>query len=371
VLGPVVSLNTVWFSLIGLLWAGYFVLEGFDFGVAILAPILSTDDVDRRLCLNAIGPFWDGNEVWLIVAGGATFAAFPAWYATMFSAFYVALFLILVALIVRGVAFEFRAKRGAASWRRTWDTALFLGSLVPALLWGVAFVDLVRGTPVASGPVFVGGFSSLVQPVALLGGLASLSLFLAQGAVFLSLKTTGLLRRRARRAGGVAAGASVPILLGTLVWVGASMDGSARPGALPGGVPALLVTLALFALGATVLALVIAAASAAVFTALFPRVMVSSLGAAESLTIWNAASAHETLFVMTIVAAIFTPFVLLYQGWSYWVFRQRLTRPPGESWAGGGSGRPVAPSGSLAVSGVAGDRTGGPSPSRGSRQAPR
>ncbi len=345
------SLNTVWFSLIGLLWAGYFVLEGFDFGVGILAPIVSTDDVDRRLCLNAIGPFWDGNEVWLIVAGGATFAAFPAWYATMFSAFYLALFLILVALIVRGVAFEFRAKRDAASWRRTWDAALFLGSLVPALLWGVAFVDLIRGTPVARGPVFVGGFSSLVQPVALLGGLASLSLFLVQGAVFLSLKTTGQLRRRARRAGTLAAGASGAILLGALVWVGASVDGSVRAGALPGVVPALLVVLALLALGAALAALAreregwafaastfaIAASSAAVFTALFPRVMVSSLGATESLTIWNAASAHETLFVMSIVAAIFTPFVLLYQGWSYWVFRQRLRRPPGSDSSAAGA----------------------------------
>jgi len=145
VTGQVAGLNTAWFSLIGLLWTGYFVLEGFDFGVGILAPFVSGDDVDRRLCLNSIGPFWDGNEVWLIVAGGAMFAAFPTWYATMFSGFYLALFLILVALIVRGVAFEFRAKQDAASWRRTWDVAMFVGSLVPALLWGVAFTDLVRG----------------------------------------------------------------------------------------------------------------------------------------------------------------------------------------------------------------------------------
>jgi cytochrome d ubiquinol oxidase subunit II len=343
VTGQVAGLNTAWFSLIGLLWTGYFVLEGFDFGVGILAPFVSGDDVDRRLCLNSIGPFWDGNEVWLIVAGGAMFAAFPTWYATMFSGFYLALFLILVALIVRGVAFEFRAKQDAASWRRTWDVAMFVGSLVPALLWGVAFTDLVRGLAIGPGPRYIGGFGGLIHPIALLGGVASLTVFCLHGAVFLALKTTGELRRRARRAAMLLVAPTVAAVAGLGAWVAEAVAGTSRPDALPGAVPVSLVVLAVVCLGVTALmvvrgrdrtafaatAVVIFALSGAAFAGLFPRVMVSRFGAADSLTIWNAASAHETLLVMTVVAAIFTPFVLAYQAWSYWVFRQRLVRPPG------------------------------------------
>ncbi len=340
--GPVASLNTSWFALIGLLWTGYFVLEGFDFGVGILSPLLAADDVDRRMSLNAIGPFWDGNEVWLIVAGGATFAAFPTWYATMFSGFYLALFLILVALILRGVAFEFRSKHDDSRWRRAWGAAHCVGSLVPALLWGVAFTDLVRGLEIARGPHYVGGFAGLVHPIALVGGLASLSLFGLHGAVFLSLKTTGELRRRARRAAVLLVAPTLLAVGGVGAWVGLSIAGTDRPGGLPGAVPAVLVCAALVSIaGAGLLvarvhealafaatAVAIVAMSAATFGALFPRVMVSDVRVADSLTIWNAASAHETLLVMTVVAAIFTPFVLAYQAWSYWVFRQRLVRPP-------------------------------------------
>ena len=358
--GPVASLNTAWFALIGVLWAGYFVLEGFDFGVGILSPFLAADDVDRRITLNTIGPFWDGNEVWLIVAGGATFAAFPTWYATMFSGFYLALFLILVALILRGVAFEFRAKRDQPSWRRTWGAAHAVGSLVPALLWGVAFTDLVRGLDITGGPHYVGGFAGLVHPIALVGGLASLLLFSLHGAVFLSLKTTGELRRRSRRAAAALAVPALVSVAGVSAWVGWSIAGSVRPGALPGVVPAVLAAVALLSLGAGGLLIVrgreglafaatagaVVALSAAVFAALFPRVMVSSVAAGDSLTVWNAASAHETLLVMTVVAAIFTPFVLAYQAWTYWVFRQRLTRPPttpGSVTPSGTGGSPAGP----------------------------
>jgi len=343
VIGPVAGLDTAWFALIGLLWTGYFVLEGFDFGVGILAPFVSGDDVDRRLCLNSIGPFWDGNEVWLIVAGGATFAAFPTWYATMFSGFYLALFLILAALIVRGVAFEFRAKQDRASWRRTWDAALFVGSLIPAVLWGVAFTDLLRGLAIGPGPHYIGGFGGLVHPIALLGGVVSLTVFCLHGAVFLALKTTGELRRRARRAAMFLAAPTVAAVAGLGAWVAESVAGTSHPGSLPGVVPVALVVLAIVCLGAAALlvargrdgtafavsTLAVLALSGAVFAGLFPRVMVSTLGASHSLTIWNAASAHETLLVMTVVAAIFTPFVLAYQAWSYWVFHQRLVRPPG------------------------------------------
>jgi len=341
-MGPVASLNTAWFALIGLLWTGYFVLEGFDFGVGILAPFLSADDIDRRMCLNAIGPFWDGNEVWLIVVGGATFAAFPTWYATMFSAFYLPLFVLLAALILRGAAFEFRAKQSGASWHRTWDMAHFLGSLVPAVLWGVAFTDLLRGLEIGSGANYLGGFFGLLPPVALLGGVASLALFSLHGAVFLALKTTGDLRRRARRAALVLAFPTVVLLAGVGVWIAGSVSGMAHPAALPAEVPVGLLLLAIVGLlsaawliarvreGLAFLATAISilALSGATFSALFPRVMVSTMAATDSLTLWNAASAHYTLLVMTIVAAIFTPFVLAYQAWSYWVFRQRLIRPP-------------------------------------------
>jgi cytochrome d ubiquinol oxidase subunit II len=338
---PVASLNTAWFSLIGVLWTGYFVLEGFDFGVGMLLPVVSRDDVDRRLCLNAIGPTWDANEVWLIAAGGATFAAFPTWYATMFSGFYLALFLVLAALIVRGVSFEFRAKRDSERWRAWWDRAQVVGSLVPAFVWGVAFTDLVHGLPLTSGGHYTGGLLGLLHPVALLGGVTTLALFALHGARFLSAKTAGDLAERAERAGRWLVLPVVVAGAGLLVWVGAD---ASRPTSaqLPGTVPLVLGAVALLAVLASAplarsrrdgwafaaMTTAVAALTAAAFTALFPRVMVST-GPGTSLTIWNAASAHLTLVVMTVVAAIFTPFVLAYQAWSYHVFRARLTRPPG------------------------------------------
>jgi cytochrome bd ubiquinol oxidase subunit II len=379
--GPVASLNTAWFALIGLLWAGYFVLEGFDFGVGVLSLVIGRDDTDRRMCLNAVGPFWDGNEVWLIVAAGATFAAFPVWYASMFSAFYLALFVVLAALIVRGVSFEFRGKRASARWRAGWDCALVIGSLIPAFAWGLLFTDLVHGLRLSGSGIYLGGWSGLLVPVAVLGGLASLALFIAHGAMFLALKTSGSLAGRARRAATPAcllAGALVVGLAGWLAAGGppgmAGPHGAATPrnavtshppvgrnvaaglpsaAALPGGVPmALAVACAvLFAVAGWLIlagrtgvafglsALGILAVSAATFTALFPRVLVST-GPGPALTIWSAASAHLTLVVMSIVATIFVPFVLLYQGWSYWVFRQRLTRPPGQPGPASPAGTP-------------------------------
>jgi len=356
VTGPVVSLNTVWFALIGLLWAGYFLLEGFDFGVGILSPVLSADDVDRRVTLNTIGPFWDGNEVWLIVAGGATFAAFPTWYATMFSSFYLPLFVILFALILRGVAFEFRSKGAGRSWRRSWGAAHLFGSAAPAVLWGVAFTDLVRGLAIGPGAAYRAGLGGLVSPVALLGGLTTLVLFSLHGAVFLSLKTTGDLRRRARRAAAWLAAPALACVAGIAVAVGVAVAGTSRPDGLPGVVPVAFAGAAVGSVAAAGLLVIrgregwafaatavsVLTLTGAAFSALFPRVMVSTRGAADSLTIWNAASAHETLLVMTVVAAIFTPVVLAYQGWTYWVFRQRLTRPPAPSGADG-SVEPPAP----------------------------
>src|SRR4051812_31755251 len=203
------ELTTVWFVIIAFLWTGYFFLEGFDFGVGMLLPVLGRDDVERRVVINTIGPVWDGNEVWFIVAGAATFAAFPEWYATLFSGFYLPLLAILLALIIRGVAFEYRGKRDDARWRSRWDKAIFWGSLLPAFLWGVAFANMVRGVPLDADHEYAGTLADLLNPYALLGGLTTTALFVLHGAVFLALKTSGGIRYRARRVAGLAAIAAV------------------------------------------------------------------------------------------------------------------------------------------------------------------
>ncbi|GAA1608462.1 cytochrome d ubiquinol oxidase subunit II [Actinoplanes couchii] len=323
------ELTTFWFILIAVLWAGYFLLEGFDFGVGILLPVLGRDDRSRRLAINTIGPVWDGNEVWLIVAGGATFAAFPEWYATLFSGFFLPLLLILVALIVRGVAFEYRHKRESARWKQGWDLCIFWGSLVPAILWGVAFGNIVRGVPIDAQHEYVGGFVNLLNPYALLGGLTTLALFTLHGAVFLALKTDGPMRAEAGRLATRLALAAVPIAAGFLAWT-AITDPDDWGIAL--SVLAALTLLASVQLtrirregwAFTATAATIVLAVAALFTTLFPNVMPSTLDPANSLTVLNASSTPYTLKVMTWVAVLFTPLVLLYQAWTYWVFRKRL-----------------------------------------------
>lgn len=323
------ELTTVWFMLIAVLWIGYFVLEGFDFGVGILLPVLARDNRERRVLINTIGPVWDGNEVWVLVAGGATFAAFPEWYATLFSGFYLPLLLILVALIVRGVAFEYRAKHDSVRWRASWDRAIFVGSLVPAVLWGVAFANLLRGVPIDADLEYVGGFWGLLNPYALLGGLTTLLLFVTHGAMFIALKTDGPIRARARswaRSTGLAAAV---VAVGFLVWTQAQTGdaGSAvlfvlAALSLVGGL--LAVHAGREGLGFLGTFLAIGFAVAGMFVALFPDVMPTSLADGTSLTTTNAAATAYTLKIMTVVAAIFTPIVLLYQGWTYWVFRQRI-----------------------------------------------
>ena len=327
------ELTTLWFMLIATLWIGYFVLEGFDFGVGILLPVVAKDDRERRVLINVIGPLWDGNEVWLLVAGGATFAAFPEWYATLFSGFYLALFLILIALILRNVAFEYRGKRDDPAWRRRWDIAIIGGSLIPAVLWGVAFGNIVRGVAIDAGKEYVGSFFDLLNPYALLAGLLTLSLFVTHGAVFISLKTLGDVRERARSLAvkvGVVAAALAVVFLG---WTYAERDGAQHRGAFVvlAAVAAVALVAGLFAasrgregwafIGTAV---TLAAAVASLFTVLFPEVMPSSLDSAWSLTTTNAASTHHTLKIMTWVAVLFTPLVVLYQGWSIYVFRRRL-----------------------------------------------
>jgi cytochrome d ubiquinol oxidase subunit II len=339
-------LSDLWFIAIAVLWSGYFVLEGFDFGVGILLPFLSRgDDTSRRVMINTIGPVWDGNEVWLLTAGGATFAAFPAWYAAMFSAFYLPLLIILVALIIRGVAFEYRGKRGGDRWRRGWDVAIFLGSLVPALLWGVAFGNIVRGIPLNAAEHFTGNFFTFLNPYALLGGVTTLALFTLHGALFLALKTTGELRMRANAAAAAVAVVAIVAGAGFLAWTSASYR---APGSYGGATSATgIASVALAALAAVTLigaalanragregvaftanAVAILAAVASLFTALYPRVLPSTISPAYSLTTANAASAAKTLAIMTVVACIFLPLVLAYQAWTYWVFRKRVSAPP-------------------------------------------
>jgi cytochrome d ubiquinol oxidase subunit II len=324
-----VELTTFWFALLGVLWTGYLVLEGFDFGVGMLLPILGRNDIERRVLINTIGPVWDGNEVWLLVAGAGTFAAFPEWYATLFSGFYLALLLILVALILRGVAFEYRGKIDDPVWRRRWDIAIVVGSTIPALLWGVAFANIVAGVPIDADKQFTGTLLTLLNPYGLLGGLTTLSLFALHGALFLGLRTNGELRERAIK---LAATLSVPTLViaaGFAVWTqlahGAGWTWIAVLVAALGLIGA---TRAAYqgreAVGFALTCLVIAAAVVLLFGSLFPEVMPSSTDPAFSLTVKNASSTHYTLVVMTWVAVLLTPIVLLYQGFTYWVFRQRL-----------------------------------------------
>jgi cytochrome d ubiquinol oxidase subunit II len=330
------TFETTWFLLIAVLWIGYFILEGFDFGVGMLLPFVSRNEADRRAVLTTLGPVWDGNEVWLLVAGGATFAAFPEWYATLFSGFYLPLFLILVSLIVRGVAFEYRSKYGKAQWRQRWDVAIVISSFLPALLWGVAFANIVRGVPLersADGYIeYVGGFFNLLNPYALLGGVVTLFVFLTHGAIFLSLKTAGGIRDRAHelaiKLGLVAAVAAVAFLTWTNLML-PEFDGvvlTLSTGVALAWVAGLYATLRrregwAFIFSASAILLFVSD----LFFALYPRVMPSSLGEQFDLTINNASSTPYTLKVMTVVAVVMTPLVLLYQGWTYWVFRKRIS----------------------------------------------
>ncbi|MFF4384109.1 cytochrome d ubiquinol oxidase subunit II [Kitasatospora sp. NPDC001547] len=323
------QLHDVWFVLIAVLWIGYFFLEGFDFGIGVLTKPLARDTAERRVLINTIGPVWDGNEVWLLTAGGATFAAFPDWYATLFSGFYIPLLVILVCLIVRGVAFEYRHKRDGERWQRNWEEALFWTSLLPAFLWGVVFADIVRGVDIDAQKNYTGGLWDLLNPYALLGGLVTLALFTFHGSVFAALKTVGEIRDRARRAALQTGLATAVLALVFLVWTQADHGNGRSLAALVVAVVALVAALAANQLGRegwafALSGVTVVAAVGMLFLALFPDVMPSTLNPEWSLTVGNAASSPYTLKVMTVVAAVFTPLVMLYQGWTYWVFRKRI-----------------------------------------------
>jgi len=329
------DLNIVWFILITVLFVGYFFLEGFDYGVGILLPFLGKDDKSRRMIINTIGPHWDGNEVWLLTAGGAIFAAFPNWYATMFSGFYLALFLMLIGLIMRAMAFEFRSKDEDPAWRSRWDWAIFLGSFIPALLWGVAFANVIKGVPIDQNMNYTGGFFNLLNPYALVGGLAFLTLFTLHGAIFLTLKLSGKLKEEAEKIAKKIWFFTVIFVVLFVVYSIFVTDIFVRSCTMP----RLLIALAALALIASyfllnkmrngwafiMTSLTILLTTVALFMGLFPRVMVSSTNPEWSLTIYNASSSPYTLQIMTIVAGIFVPIVLLYQGWTYVVFKKRIS----------------------------------------------
>ncbi|MCC5466630.1 cytochrome d ubiquinol oxidase subunit II [Pelosinus baikalensis] len=327
------ELNVLWFILVGVLFTGFFFLEGFDYGVGMLLPFIGKNDVERRIVINTIGPFWDGNEVWMITAGGALFAAFPHVYATMFSGFYMALFLMLVALILRGVAIEFRSKDESSEWRSTWDWMIFIGSTLPALLWGVAVTNLIQGIPINGKMQYAGTFFDLLSPYTLVGGIAFLLVFLFHGALFLTLRVEGELIERSRKA-------AVKIgLLAALVFLGlvgltytntdlfkSGLASSALWGAVVVFVAGyVLLWLKRFGWAFAMSGLAIAFTTIAFFSGLFPRIMVSSLNPTWSLTIYNAASSAYTLKIMSFAALALVPIVLAYQGWTYWVFRKRVT----------------------------------------------
>lgn len=332
------DLNTIWFILVTVLFIGFFFLEGFDYGVGILLPFLGKKDEERRAIINTIGPVWDGNEVWMITAGGAMFASFPHVYATLFSGFYLALVLMLVALILRGVAFEYRSLRDDPAWRNRWDWAIFIGSLLPALLWGVTVGNLMRGFAIDVDMNYWGGLIPLLNPYSILGGLVFVALFTMHGANFLALKIEPEIASRAKNYGFKAWVAATVLTVAFVVWTLFETDILTKSG-INGLVPALLAAVTLLLSGwfgkqgkdgwAFITgSLTVIFATIMVFMGLFPRILISTIDPAYSLTIQNAAASPYTLKVMTIVAFIFVPIVLIYQIWTYRVFRQRVIADP-------------------------------------------
>ena len=329
------DLETFWFCLIVVVWAMYFLLEGFDFGVGMLLPFVPRSGEERSTTLRTIGPVWDANEVWLVVAGGATFAAFPAWYATMFSGFYLALLLILFFLIIRVVSFEWRSKSESPRWRTTWSWANTIGSFGAPLLWGIGLANLIGGVPINADGHYAGTFWDLFSPYTVVAGVAVVALFAFHGATFLTLRTIGDLHDRSERAARRLAIPAAALGAVYVVWtVAMAIDRNDKdlfPPALPAAVAIVALALAVvFVLRGrngrafTMTGLGIVAAVATLFTSLYPRVMVSSPDFGNSLTVEGAASSHYALAVMSVVAVIFVPVVLLYQGWTYHVFRHRV-----------------------------------------------
>lgn len=327
-------LQLVWFILVATLWIGFFFLEGFDFGVGMLLPFLGKNDEERRAIINTIGPVWDGNEVWLIMAITAMFAVFPNWYATMFSGFYLAMLLIVVGLIIRGVSFEYRSKDARPEWRQRFDWMIAIGSLLNSFLFGLLFSDLLSGVPIDQNMNYVGGPFSWITPYGLIGGFTMVSVFLLHGANFLTLKLENHMRERARAAARVlyffAAVIVVVLAIATYIYTDITVQIGIDPGVLPiASVVLLLATIYFIDRKMEGWAFVMTGShiiltQVAFFTLMFPRLMISSLNHAWSLTIYNASSSPYSLGVMSIVSLIFIPIVLAYEGWSYYIFRKRV-----------------------------------------------
>jgi cytochrome d ubiquinol oxidase subunit II len=327
------QLHTIWFIIIVVFWIGFFVLEGFDFGVGALHMVIGKTETERRVAINTIGPWWDGNEVWLIVAGAALFAAFPGWYATLFSALYLALVLVLLGLFGRGVSFEWRGKRESARWRNGWSWALTVGSILTPLLIGVALGDMLHGLPINSNHDYTGSFWNLLTGYGLMTGVTMMVLCQLHGATFLALRTTGELRDRARGIGRRVGVVAIVINIAWAIWTLVVIGGGTIPQPTQiFGVIAVIFAWALtytdrdgWAFAASGFG--IAAAIGQIFIALYPNVMISSTNHAFNLTVNNSAAAHYSLVVMTVVAVVLMPIVLLYQGWSFHVFRRRVAAP--------------------------------------------
>jgi cytochrome bd ubiquinol oxidase subunit II len=356
------GLQIFWFMVIAFFWTGFFILEGFDLGVGSLHMLVGRTDLERRVAINSIGPYWDGNEVWLIVAGASIFAAFPGWYASMFSAMYLAVMLIILALIARGVSFEYRGKVSSPRWRATWDWSLTIGSLLLPLLLGIALGDLLAGLPINQSGNFTGSFWDLFTPFGVWVGFTLLALSLAHGAMFLSIKTTGVVQERAHRLAQPLSWIAVPFVVGFAIWNHREFGHGVLPG--PIEVTAILLVVAgAWAIrerqhgwGFAATTAAIAAVVVAMFSRLYPNVMVSTTNSAYNLTVKSTASGAYALKVMTIVAVIFAPLVIAYQAWSYHTFRARIKGPTAKS--------PAQPARGLssARSGATGDGTAsGPS----------
>ncbi len=331
-------LQTVWFVLWGVLWAIYFMLDGFDLGLGTLRPFIARDEAESRVIYNVMGPFWDGNEVWLITAGGVTFAAFPTTYAVMFSTLYAPLLLILFALIIRAVSFEFRGQIDSPGWRKIWDSCLFVGSFVPALLFGVAFANIFQGIPFDDKGVFHGTLLTLLNPYGVHGGVLFVVLFLLHGSLWLALKADESLYDRAAALSSTLWAVLLVIAVLFLVhtWFATDLYKNYLSRPLLFVIPlatvvALLVTRLFIAKKAWWNAwfascLTIGGATLFGVVGLYPNLYPSSLNSAFSLTAFNSSSSPLTLEIMLVVALIFVPIVIIYQGWVYYLFRDKVTR---------------------------------------------
>jgi len=335
------NLNTLWFMIITFLFMGFFFLEGFDYGVGILLPFISKKDLERRVVINTIGPVWDGNEVWMITAGAALLATFPEVYASLTSGFYLAMMTMIMGLIIRAVGFEYRSKREETWWRKAWDWGLFAGSLIPAFTWGLMICNMMRGLALEPDKYYYGGLLPLLNPFALVGGLTFVGLFTLHGASFLGIKLAGPLKDNAKKAGQVIWLPVILLTAGFLVWTFLTTDLLNNPG-LDGLPLAIISAAALAAYGYLIRtekemltfisgAIFILSSTVMVFAGLFPRLLVSTLDPAYSLTIYNSAASPGTLRLMSIIVAIFLPLVMLYQGWTYYIFRERLSAESGDA----------------------------------------